>query len=52
MARKLRAKKGRENQAKRNTIADPVFGRIKDGRVLRRYLMRSPARRMASTMGR
>jgi hypothetical protein len=52
MARKLRAKKGRENQAKRKTIPESVFGQIKDSRGLRRHLLRSPARRMASTMGR
>ena len=40
MARKLRTKKGREVYAKRKTIPEPVFGQIKEGRGLRRFLMR------------
>jgi IS5 family transposase len=40
MARKLRTKKGRKVYAKRKTIPKPVFGQIKEGRGLRRFLMR------------
>jgi len=40
MARKLRTKKGREIYAKRKTIPEPVFGQTKEGRGLRRFLMR------------
>jgi hypothetical protein len=40
MARKLSTKKGREIYAKRKTIPESVFGQIKEGRGLRRFLMR------------
>ena len=40
MARKLRTKKGRETYAKRKTSVEPVFGQIKDGRGIRRFLLR------------
>ncbi len=40
MARKLRKKEGREIYAKRKTIVEPVFGQTKEGRGLRRFLLR------------
>ena len=40
MARKLRKKKGKEIYARRKTIVEPVFGQTKEGRGLRRFLMR------------
>ena len=40
MARKLRKKAGREIYAKRKTIVEPVFGQTKEGRGLRRFLLR------------
>lgn len=40
MARKLRTKKGRETYAKRKSSVEPVFGQIKDGRNIRRFLLR------------
>ena len=40
MARKLRKKEGEEIYAKRKTIVEPVFGQIKEGRGLRRFLLR------------
>ena len=40
MARKLRTKKGRETYSKRKQIVEPVFGQIKDGRGIRRFLLR------------
>ncbi|HEC02711.1 MAG TPA: IS1182 family transposase [Phycisphaerales bacterium] len=40
MARKLRTKKGRETYAKRKSSVEPVFGQIKDGRGIRRFLLR------------
>jgi hypothetical protein len=40
MARKLRKKKGKEIYAKRKTIVEPVFGQTKEGRGLRRFLLR------------
>jgi len=40
MARTLRTIKGREIYAKRKTIPEPVFGQTKEGRGLRRFLMR------------
>jgi hypothetical protein len=40
MARKLRTKKGRETYAKRKSSIEPVFGQIKDGRGIRRFLLR------------
>jgi transposase len=40
MARKLREKKGKEIYAKRKTIVEPVFGQTKEGRGLRRFLLR------------
>ena len=38
--RKLRKKEGREIYAKRRTIVEPVFGQTKEGRGLRRFLLR------------
>lgn len=40
MARKLRKKAGREIYARRKTIVEPVFGQTKEGRGLRRFLLR------------
>ncbi|MEB3352923.1 MAG: IS1182 family transposase [Cyanobacteriota bacterium] len=40
MARKLRKKKGKEIYARRKTIVEPVFGQAKEGRGLRRFLLR------------
>jgi transposase len=40
MARKLRTKKGRETYSKRKSSVEPVFGQIKDGRGIRRFLLR------------
>jgi transposase len=40
MARKLRKKKGQKIYAKRKTIVEPVFGQTKEGRGLRRFLLR------------
>ncbi|QPN71312.1 transposase [Synechococcus sp. CBW1108] len=40
MARKLRKKKGQKIYARRKTIAEPVFGQIKECRRLRRFLLR------------
>jgi hypothetical protein len=40
MARQLPTKKGPEIDAKRKTIPEPVFGQTKEGRGLRRFLMR------------
>ena len=40
MARKLRRKKGKEIYARRKTIVEPVFGQAKEGRGLRRFLLR------------
>ncbi len=40
MARKLRKKKGKEIYATRKTIVEPVFGQTKEGRGLRRFLLR------------
>jgi transposase len=40
MQRKLRTKKGRETYSKRKSSVEPVFGQIKDGRGIRRFLLR------------
>jgi Transposase and inactivated derivatives len=40
MARKLRRKKGMKIYARRKTIVEPVFGQAKEGRGLRRFLLR------------
>jgi hypothetical protein len=40
MTRKLRTKTGRAVYAKRKTIVEPVFGQTKEGRGLRRFLLR------------
>ena len=40
MARKLRKKEGKEIYARRKTIVEPVFGQAKEGRGLRRFLLR------------
>ena len=40
MARKLRRKKGKKIYARRKTIVEPVFGQAKEGRGLRRFLLR------------
>jgi hypothetical protein len=40
MTRKLRTKAGRAVYAKRKTIVEPVFGQTKEGRGLRRFLLR------------
>jgi transposase len=40
MARKLRKKKGQKIYARRKTIVEPVFGQTKEGRGLRRFLLR------------
>ena len=40
MARKLRKKEGKEVYARRKTIVEPVFGQAKEGRGLRRFLLR------------
>ena len=40
MARMLRKKKGKEIYARRKTIVEPVFGQAKEGRGLRRFLLR------------
>ena len=40
MQRKLRTKKGRETYSKRKSSIEPVFGQIKDGRGIRRFLLR------------
>ena len=40
MTRKLRKKAGREIYARRKTIVEPVFGQTKEGRGLRRFLLR------------
>ena len=40
MARKLRQKKGQKIYARRKTIVEPVFGQTKEGRGLRRFLLR------------
>jgi hypothetical protein len=40
MARKLRSKKGSKIYAQRKAIVKPVNGQIKDGRSLRRFLLR------------
>ena len=40
MARQLRKKKGQKIDARRQTIVEPVFGQIKEGRGLRRFLLR------------
>ena len=40
MARKLRKKEGKEIYARRKTIVEPVFGQTKEGRGLRRFLLR------------
>jgi hypothetical protein len=40
MTRKLRTKKGRETYSKRKSSVEPVFGQIKDGRGIRRFLLR------------
>ena len=39
MARKLRKKKGQKIYARRKTIAEPMFGQIKECRRLRRFLL-------------
>jgi len=44
MARKLRKKQGKEIYAKRKTIVEPVFGQTKEGRGLRRFLLRGLAK--------
>jgi hypothetical protein len=41
MARKLRSKKGSAIHAQRKAIVEPVNGQIKEGRGLRRFLLRS-----------
>jgi hypothetical protein len=40
MARKLRKKEGKETYSRRETIVEPVFGQAKEGRGLRRFLLR------------
>jgi hypothetical protein len=40
MARKLRKTTGKEIYANRKTIVEPVFGQAKEGRGLRRFLLR------------
>jgi hypothetical protein len=40
MARKLRKKERKEIYARRKTIVEPVFGQAKEGRGLRRFLLR------------
>jgi hypothetical protein len=40
MARKLRSKKGSAIYAQRKAIVEPVNGQIKEGRGLRRFLLR------------
>ncbi len=40
MARKLRSKKGSKIYAQRKAIVEPVNGQIKEGRGLRRFLLR------------
>lgn len=40
MARKLRTVKGRNTYKKRKQIVEPVFGQIKEGRGIRRFLLR------------
>ena len=40
MARKLRSKKGSKIYARRKVIVEPVNGQIKEGRGLRRFLLR------------
>jgi hypothetical protein len=40
MARKLRSKKGSRIYAQRKVIVEPVNGQIKEGRGLRRFLLR------------
>ena len=40
MARELRKKEGKEIYARRKTIVEPVFGQAKEGRGLRRFLLR------------
>ena len=40
MARKLRKKEGQKIYARRKTIVEPVFGQTKEGRGLRRFLLR------------
>jgi hypothetical protein len=44
MARKMRKKEGREIYVRRKTIVEPVFGQTKEGRGLRRLLLRALAR--------
>jgi hypothetical protein len=39
-ARQLRSNNGRELSAKRKSIPEPVFGQSREGRSLRRFLMR------------
>ncbi|MBN1515125.1 transposase, partial [Candidatus Sumerlaeota bacterium] len=43
MARKLRTVKGRSTYKKRKQIVEPVFGQIKEGRGIRRLLLRGRA---------
>lgn len=40
MGRKLRTHKGRKTYARRKAVVEPVFGQIKQGRGLRRFLLR------------
>ncbi len=40
MARKIRSKKGSRIYAQRKAIVEPVNGQIKEGRGLRRFLLR------------
>ena len=40
MARKLRTKKGKREYSRRKETVEPVFGQIKEGRGLRRFLLR------------
>ena len=40
MARKLRSQKGSRIYAQRKAIVEPVNGQIKEGRALRRFLLR------------
>ena len=37
---KLRTAKGKEIYAKRKIMIEPIFGQIKDGRKIRRFMMR------------
>jgi transposase len=47
MARKLRAKRGRERYARRKAMVEPVFGQIKHGRGFRQLLLRGRKKMLA-----